>query len=112
MNRRPVNAAVRCSIGTWVALIIATLVLMPSLVRATQSLRHDTPCIRLNRGFNSPESKCRVQPPSPPVAAPIVIVSAVPAVVLSQPGAISLVETQHDTPPAVLRGPPPLSIIS
>jgi hypothetical protein len=45
-------------------LLVATIALVPPLVRATARLGADTSTpLRLNRGFESPPSKCTIAPP-------------------------------------------------
>jgi hypothetical protein len=52
-----------------ILVIIATLFLVPALVRATFSTSPTSP-VRLNRGFERPPAKCHVTPP------PVVMVKA------------------------------------
>jgi hypothetical protein len=93
----------------WITLLVSMLVLVPTLVRATQALDPGAtpPSIRLNRGFDAPESKCRITPPSAPLAVP-------PAFEWSAPAKVEfaffadapLPQAQRDVSPQVLRGPP------
>ena len=102
-------AGARPRLITWIGLLVITLLCMPTLVRATQSLVRDSASIRLNRGFDAPESKCRVIPPAAPAFAAALAVTTVPAprvVLAAHPVTPSLASSQHETSPAVLRGPP------
>jgi len=100
------------SARAWIALLIATLVFVPPLVRASQTLDR-TPSssalsIRLNRGFDAPETKCRVAPPPTAAVSFVVCEASVPPldVVGSHRGDIALPVGQYDSPPDALRGPP------
>ena len=59
-------------------LLVAALVALPSLVRATQhvSASQDSTPIRLNRGFDQPQAKCRPAPPDAPIVVPSALLSA------------------------------------
>ena len=65
MFRLPaVSTAAARRVRLWISFVVVTLALCPALVRATHSFDGDaTKTIRLNRGFDAPESKCRVAPP-------------------------------------------------
>ena len=93
----------------WVALLVAVLVFVPTLVRATQSFNRDSGTIRLNRGFDGPESKSRVAPPAVVLPAAVVMILAAPRiVVIARPVFVDdpLPSSQLDISPSVLRGPP------
>jgi len=89
--------------------VVITLLVVPAFLRATQPFptNTSTSSIRLNRGFDAPESKCRVTPPAAPIAAVHV---PEPAPERSEPGysdGVDLIAvSQHDIPPDAFRGPP------
>jgi hypothetical protein len=89
--------------------MVTTLVLVPTLVRATQSFERGTASatIRLNRGFDGPVAKCKVTPPAADLAQPSTLESATPdAAQLAIWHAAPLPQSQHDASPQALRGPP------
>jgi hypothetical protein len=99
---------------TGVALIVLTLLCVPTLVRATQSLSRDSASIRLNRGFCAPESKARVEPPVAQAffATILVTIPGPRAVLAARAVTPPLLLAQRDVSPPVLRGPPPASSLS
>lgn len=108
----PVTSAGRTTLA-WSLLVIATLMLLPTLVRATQSFdaRAGSSSIRLNRGFDSPESKCKAPAPDTVAIAAIVVEYAAPPVRrefprASDPHPVS----QQELPPDPFRGPPSLPL--
>jgi len=92
-----------------VILLVLAVVSIPVLVRATDSLKESpTPLLRLNRGFNGPETKSRLTPPAAqPVEAPEAEPPSAPG---TGPDATSLDEPLPDRlldgSPDALRGPP------
>ena len=109
MADTPASNASRRASCAWVALIVATLVLVPTLVRATQTMAGSaSTSIRLNRGFDVPESKCRVAPPVAPVSAPIELEAVSRATFEAERSSdvVPRPQSQHDASPQVLRGPP------
>jgi hypothetical protein len=93
-------------------LLVATIALVPPLVRATARFGADTASpLRLNRGFESPPSKCTVEPPVD------VRGQAVPIVVLSihvewfdAPASEPQPHSAPSQSPDPLRGPPLISL--
>jgi len=94
---------------SWITALVIALVLVPPLVRATQTLDSPSPtAIRLNRGFDAPETKCRVVPPLAAVArlAPEPVPSPLAALRGHERVETPLAVGRHDSPPDALRGPP------
>lgn len=91
-------------------LLVAALITLPSLVRATQhvSASQDSSPIRLNRGFDQPQAKCRVAPPDDQVV--VRSASFDDAVVPHAPRIAPIDEPIAASPPVSvsdpLRGPP------
>jgi len=95
-----------------IALLIATLVCVPPLVRATQKLdsaaSSSSLSIRLNRGFDAPETKCKVPPPAASSLRPFVDDEVAPPLEVTQ-GYVDVVAfpvSQYESSPDALRGPP------
>jgi hypothetical protein len=89
-------------------IVVAILLFLPTFVRATQSVKQpDTATvIRLNRGFDAPEGKWKVEPPVemvPQPTAPDISVTLRVALPISTDDALP---SQYDSPPDALRGPP------
>jgi hypothetical protein len=100
----------------WAALLVTMLLLVPTLVRATQTLASDSASassIRLNRGFDAPESKLKV--PAPDAATPAVDLAPSDAAHETMrarplvPDEVELI-SQYELPPDALRGPPSPSV--
>jgi len=90
--------------------IVLTLLVVPALVRAAGPLTgNNTPLLRLNRGVDVPESKCRIAGAPDEIAITLAHrVREMRPVVrrpLPVPAAEPLVEIPFRSP-AVLRGPP------
>ena len=92
-------------------LLVGVLLVLPSLVRVTQhvSASQDSAPIRLNRGFDQPQAKCRVAPPDDHIVLHSEAVDD--AVVAHAPAAAPVVEERIPVLPAIpapepLRGPP------
>jgi hypothetical protein len=91
-------------------ILVAILLALPSMVRATQhvSASRDSAPIRLNRGFDQPQARCRVAPPGDHV----VIRSAVTTTpIITRAPCIAAVQEPIPVSPSVavpdpLRGPP------
>jgi hypothetical protein len=104
----PVSTAAARRVRLFVSFVVVALVLVPALVRATHSFDGDaTKTIRLNRGFDAPESKCRVAPPASAAVHIAVLAFASPT------DSIILVPTDESRPvaidtarPRTPRGPP------
>ena len=92
-------------------LLISTIALVPPLVRAAARLTDTSSPIRLNRGFESPPSKCTVVPPvdargeSVPQAPPPIRVERFEAAAHDEPLPESAPGRSRDPQ----RGPPPQS---
>jgi len=89
--------------------VVITLLVVPALLRATQSFATNTgnSSIRLNRGFDAPESKCKVTPPAAVMAAIRVPEPTAERSEQSYNAGVDLiVVSQHDVPPDAFRGPP------
>jgi hypothetical protein len=89
-------------------LLVATIALVPPLVRATARLGADaaTP-LRLNRGFESPPSKCTIAPPLDLHGQSVPML--VPSIHVDWFDAPAHEPLPHSTPgdsPDLLRGPP------
>jgi hypothetical protein len=90
--------------------IVLTLLVVPALVRAAGPLTgNNTPLLRLNRGVDVPESKCRIAgaPDEIAITRAHKVREMRPVVrrPLPMPAAEPLVESPFRSP-AVLRGPP------
>ena len=99
--------------SVWV--VIATILAVPPLVRATQHLEGSAASspIRLNRGFDFPKSKCQV---TPPVGLPAQWLQRVQPETASVTGRTpifdeSIPDSPPDSRPDLLRGPP-LTLVS
>jgi hypothetical protein len=96
-----------CRVG--IVLLALVVLVVPPLVRATDSLKSSAaPLLRLNRGFNGPETKSKL---APPAAQPIDALAASEAApprsagrkpATRQPAAY----LPSNQTPDVLRGPP------
>jgi hypothetical protein len=101
--------------GRWratVLMIVFALFCVPPLVRATGPLEStSTPLLRLNRGVDVPESKCRVAPQTDQVVAAGAMreVSPVGRPIFLDLFAEPLVPGVSRSP-AALRGPPSVSL--
>jgi len=103
------SATVARHVRVGVFLLVATLFVVPALVRATKSLRESTPSpIRLSRGFELPPTKCSIAPP-PDVTVPAVSVVE-PELRRINRRALAfdefLPDSFLDSSPEALRGPP------
>jgi hypothetical protein len=93
-------------------LLVATIAFVPPLVRATAHFGTDTASpLRLNRGFESPRSKCTIAPPIdlrgqsvPP------LVPSIHAEWFDAPANEPLPHSAPSQSPDPLRGPPVLSL--
>jgi hypothetical protein len=98
-------------------LLILVMFCVPPLVRATDLLKAGTSSplkIRLNRGFNVPQTKCRVTPPpAQPVAilATEVVVST-QTLTAASPDDEALPASPPHQSPTDLRGPPAALTVS
>jgi hypothetical protein len=93
------------------ALLVLTLLWVPTAVRATQAIKGSTPTLRLNRGFDKPADKQSVAPANEPVTMP----SAIAHHGLPMPPVVVQPAPRHDESlpaspefhaPDPLRGPP------
>ena len=94
-----------------ILVMIATLLVVPALVRATFSSSPTSP-IRLNRGFERPPAKCHIPPPPLVVLKTLSLGQAAPPK-LDWPAAVLDERSPHALPegsPDALRGPPILSL--
>jgi len=93
-------------------LLAATVLCVPPLVRATAHFGADTASpLRLNRGFESPPSKCTVEPPVDVRGQ--AVPRLVPSVHVEWFDAPASEPQPHSAPsqsPDPLRGPPPVSL--
>jgi hypothetical protein len=93
-----------------VVLLAVAVLCVPALVRATDSPKGSAPpLLRLNRGFNGPESKARLGPPAAqPVDVPVIDDAEPAGTSVAAP--LLFVETltspAADVSPIILRGPP------
>jgi hypothetical protein len=100
----------------WSCIVIITLLLMPTFVRAMRSFEaasSTAPSIRLNRGFDAPESKCEA--PAPETARIVAAVAEVETPRLhDHPAPVVDLKpvSQHDAPPDAFRGPPSFQAIA
>jgi hypothetical protein len=92
------------------ATLVAVILFVPPLVRATQHFdRGTTPSpLRLNRGFDAPEAKCHVAPPDDLSVRSVVLEDPRSGQVVRRSSAVD--EPTPDLPlgssPDPLRGPP------
>ena len=94
-----------------VALIVATLLVVPPLVRATQHFDNGSASslLRLNRGFAAPETKSQVLPPSHNAVVQALAVDEPPVPPIARRVHAfdeCLPDSPPDSPPDALRGPP------
>jgi hypothetical protein len=92
-------------------LLIVVMFCVPPLVRATDLLKGGTSSplkFRLNRGFDVPQTKCRVSPPATrPAATPATeLAASIQLVTSTRPDDEALPPSPYDQSPTVLRGPP------
>ena len=92
------------------ATLIATLLFVPPLVHATQHLSRGTTSslLRLNRGFDAPETKCQLAPPRDVVLRCIVLEEPNSAQIARRALAADepIPDSPRDSTPDALRGPP------
>jgi hypothetical protein len=90
------------------------MVLMPPLVRATQHVTDVAASqIRLNRGFDLPETRCNITPvlTQPPLAAVVALLHQPRQVLAPAAGDESLPGSPVTIPFEPLRGPPSIHIV-
>ena len=93
--------------------LIALMVLMPPLVRATQRVTDSAASqIRLNRGFDLPETRSDLTPTltQPAIAAIVALLNQQPRIVSPSHDDQSLPGSPATLPFDPLRGPPPTHI--
>jgi hypothetical protein len=89
-------------------LLVATIALVPPLVRATARIAADTASpLRLNRGFDAPPTKCTIVPPAD-IPFETVQHAPLPTDVerCDAPGQARLPDSPLVSSPDALRGPP------
>jgi hypothetical protein len=97
-----------------VALLVVALLLVPPLVRSVQRIDDSQSAqslIRLTRGFDAPETKCRIAPPSFDSMIDVFVTHApeiARVVEHAAPGDEPLPAPRFETGPDPLRGPPAL----
>ena len=94
--------------------LVAVMVLMPPLVRATQHVTDVAASqIRLNRGFDLPETRCHITPSLTQPSLAAVVAPSIQELPVLAPGVDD--ESLPDAPTTVpfdpLRGPPSIHIV-
>src|SRR5213080_4520259 len=106
--------------GLWLRAVsialVAVVFCVPPLVRATDHVGAGTTSplkLRLNRGFNVPETKCRVTPPPAESASLLAADEVTPPRTMSGAPAFdpAIAPSPHHPSPEVLRGPPATRIL-
>lgn len=100
----------RASVRALIALLVVTLLWVPTAIRATQAFKGSTSTLRLNRGFDKPADKQSLPQANEPVTMPAAVAHYSPAATTIQRRAVPSVDAIPTSPeftvPDPLRGPP------